>query len=626
LRQAAAVTVPAYDKKVSAVVLLDEQRVTVDDEGRVTTVRNYAVKVLSREGREDAIAVVGYNTDFEKVKDLKAWLIRPSGDPKRYSKDRVLDIAAEEDDVYNEARVRAIMAMDDAEPGAVFGFESTVETRSVFTQDEWPFQEKLPVLTSRYILALPSGWRAESVTFNHAKVEPSLAATTYTWELRNLPLIEEEPGGPAMNYLAARIAVSYFPPFGRSIAGRTFTKWGEVSQWLSELSDPQAVANDSMSAKAQSLVTGLPTELEKIRAIGRFVQNVHYISIQTGLGRGGGYKPHSAVDVFAKSYGDCKDKANLMRAMLKSIGITSYPVSICSGDPLYVREEWPSPHQFNHCIIAIKVKDDTQAPTIIKHPALGRLLIFDPTDDDTPVGDLPDHEQGSFALVIAGDLGSLTRMPVTPPEANRLRRDIDASLGADGALTATLKERAEGQAAVNLRRTYHHLQRPEYAKYIERWVSRGANAASVSKLEPSDDIATGRFGLELAFSSASYGQVMQGRLLVFKPAVVSRLNALMLTAATRNHPVLVSATAFDESVRIKLPAGFDVDEMPDPVKLDAPFGKYSVSYEVKDGYLIFNRSLVTQGTIVPAAQYQLARGFFERIRAAEQSPVVLAKK
>src|SRR5215471_19975928 len=48
LRQAAAVNVPAYDKKVPAVVLLDESRVTVDDEGRVTTVRNYAVKVLSR--------------------------------------------------------------------------------------------------------------------------------------------------------------------------------------------------------------------------------------------------------------------------------------------------------------------------------------------------------------------------------------------------------------------------------------------------------------------------------------------------------------------------------------------------------------------------------------------------
>ena len=40
-----------------------------------------------------------------------------------------------------------------------------------------------------------------------------------------------------------------------------------------------------------------------------------------------------ATEVFAKSYGDCKDKANLMRAMLKIVGITAFPVSIYSGDP-----------------------------------------------------------------------------------------------------------------------------------------------------------------------------------------------------------------------------------------------------------------------------------------------------
>ena len=85
-----------------------------------------------------------------------------------------------------------------------------------------------------------------------------------------------------------------------------------------------------------------------------------------------------------------------MRAMLKVLDITSFPVGIYSGDPDYVREEWASPQQFNHCIIAIKVSDETQVATVISHPTLGRLLIFDATDDDTPVGDLPDHEQGSL--------------------------------------------------------------------------------------------------------------------------------------------------------------------------------------------------------------------------------------
>src|SRR5262249_4558424 len=158
--------------------------------------------------------------------------------------------------------------------------------------------------------------------------------------------------------------------------------------------DPQTQLNEALVAKARTLTANAKTEFERIRAIASYVQNINYISIQTGLGRGGGYRPHPAIDVFAKSYGDCKDKANLMRAMLKALAIGGYPVIIYSGDPTYVHEEWPSPQQFNHCIIAVKISDETPAATIVKHPILGRLLIFDPTDPDTPLGELPEDEQG----------------------------------------------------------------------------------------------------------------------------------------------------------------------------------------------------------------------------------------
>ncbi len=217
---------------------------------------------------------------------------------------------------------------------------------------------------------------------------------------------------------------------------RSFANWKDVSRYNSELHDPQAGFNESMAAKARELTANAKTEFERIQAVGRYTQSVNYISIQIDIGRGGGYRPHSAADVFNKNYGDCKDKANLMRALLRSLGVESYPVLIFFGDPNRVEPEWPSPQQFNHCIIAVKVGEETQAPTIVKHPSLGRLLIFDPTDDDTPVGDLPDREQGSYALIVAGDAGELMKMPVTPPEANRLERAVEAELSADGTLTA----------------------------------------------------------------------------------------------------------------------------------------------------------------------------------------------
>jgi hypothetical protein len=626
LKQAASTELPAYGKEVRAVVLHDESRKTVGDDGKIVTTTWWAVKILSREGRGYARASEGYNTGSSKIKEMRAWLIRPTGEVKAYGKKEIVDLAEVDNDVYNDSRQKVISAADDVDAGCVFGYEIITEEREVFSQFIWFFQSLNPVVMSRLTVSLPAGWRADAMTFNHNKIEPEVSGASYTWELRDLPPVEIEPSGPRLSKLVASIAVNVFPPQGKATMLRSFASWKDVSRYTSELSDPQAAFNEPMAAKARELTANAKTEFERIQAVGRYTQSVKYISIQIDVGRGGGYRPHAAVDVFNKNYGDCKDKANLMRALLKSLGIESYPVVIFSGDPNRVEPEWPSPQQFNHCIIAVKVSDETQAPTTVKHPSLGRLLIFDPTDDDTPVGDLPDHEQGSYALIVAGDAGELMKMPVTPPEANRLERTVEAELSADGTLAAKVSERSFGQAAVEERRLFKRAERPQYVKYLERWITQTAPSANVLKSEPNDDARGGKFALDVEFKSPNYAQMMRGRLMVFKPAVVSRRSSVFLTEAKRKHPVVLDSEAYDETVRIKLPEGFDVDEMPDAVEVGQPFGNYAAKCEVKDGHLIFRRSLALKAGTIPVEQYASVRGFFERIRAVEQTPVVLVKK
>jgi transglutaminase-like putative cysteine protease len=627
LQQASAIKLISYDKDVTAVVLVDEITATVSEDGRVTKTYNYAVRILRHEGREYAVGAVGYIPETGKVKELTAWLIRGNGDVKRYGKDQTLDMAGAPNDVYDEYRVRSVSAKDDADTGTVFGYSYTTEDRSIFSQDEWSFQSSNPVLSSRYTLVLPNGWRAESVTFNHATVEPTVTGSTYAWQLTNLPAIDDEPLRSSLSNLVARLAVSYYPPVAIQLPGiKTFANWSEVAVWMAELEDPQVNLSDAMTAKVRELTANARTEYEKIQAIGHYVQKIQYISIQTGIGRGGGYRPHTASEVFAKSYGDCKDKANLMRAMLKIAGITAFPVSIYSGDPEYVRANWPSPQQFNHCIIAVKVSDETQVATVIQHPRFGRLLIFDPTAEETPVGDLPFYLQDSLGLIDAKDSDPLVRMPLTPPDMNQLERSVEMQLGADGSVTGVIEERARGQIAAKFRAQFRQLSRPEYNTMLEHWLTSGAPGSKISKVEPVDDASEGRFALNVAFSASGYAQLMQDRLLVFTPAIVSRRDSLSLTESKRKHPVTLKSNSYSETVRVKLPAGFVVDELPDAVKLDTPFGVYGTSYEVKDGQLVFKRNFVQRAITVPVAQYDSVRNFFARMRAAEQAPVVLAKK
>lgn len=625
LTQLRATPVQSYEKNVKAVVLRRDRAVTVASDGKISTTTTYAVRILTREGRKEAMVVEPYLVSSSKVRDLKGWLIRADGSTKAYGKEQVIDAISDPDDVYNEYRIKVIDASDEADAGAIFGYQVTSEEAPLFDQDIYFFQDDLPSLWSRYTLNLPGGWTADSMTFNRQKVEPSVSGSSYTWELRNLSPIADEPESPSVKNLVPHIAVSYAPA-ANATNFRAFKDWAEVSRWNTQLSDPSVIIDDAVASKARELTANAATEFEKIRAIGAFVQNIQYISVDIGVGKGNGYRPRPSTLVLQRGYGDCKDKANLMRALLKAIKIEAYPVAIYSGDRTFVRAEWASPSQFNHCIIAVKVSDETKAPTIINDAALGRLMIFDATDPYTPVGDLPDYLQGSFALVAAGADGKLLKMPVTPPETNGMNRRVEMTLEPGGGISGTIHENSSGQSASHARRLLRGIPISTYNKMIEGWVARGISTARVGKITPLDKSGENQFDLDVELSAPVYGQLMQGRLLVFKPVVVDRLNSLWLTENNRTQPVVMEANSFNETAIFKLPAGFVVDETPDAVNLETPFGKYSTAYEIKDGSLIFKRSLILNSATIPVEKYPSVKDFFVKIRAAEQSPVVLLKK
>ncbi|MCP5110085.1 MAG: transglutaminase domain-containing protein, partial [bacterium] len=238
----------------------------------------------------------------------------------------------------------------------MFGYESLIEKRSVFSQFEHQFQGELPVLVSRFVLELPDGWRVEPFTFNSEEIVASSVGSTFIWRTRDLGPILDETARPPVTALAPRLAVTCYPAAeGKPAFGPVFRDWQEVARWLSRLNDSEATLDAQLRRKARELTDGAESEAARIQAIASFVQNIRYVSIQMGIERGGGYTPHSASEVLRHSYGDCKDKATLMRALLAGVGVESFPVAIFSGDSRYVRPEWPSPHQFNHQIVAVKV-------------------------------------------------------------------------------------------------------------------------------------------------------------------------------------------------------------------------------------------------------------------------------
>ena len=617
---------PNYPPRVPASVLLSEERVTVEPTGKITTITRKAIRILNQEGRSQANAGVSYFSGSGRVKELRAWVIAPGGFVKAFGKESIADVGVVGEDLYNEARVR-VLHVDKPEIGAVFAYEAEVEQSALFAQDEYFFQNALPAMESRYVLTLPAGWKASGVVFNHEPIEPVVDGSTYTWALRGLPFRFHEPGGPIARATAPRLAVTFIPPSnGSTGTARCLMSWTDASKWMSDLIAGRDAANDEMATKVRELTAGSPTEYDKIRAIGTYVQGLKYVSIQMNLAQGGGYQPHPASAVFQKQYGDCKDKANLMRALLKVAGIQSYLVALFAGDRTLVREDWPSPQQFNHAIVAVHIGDETQASTVIAHPSLGRLLIFDPTNPLLPVGDLPAYEQNSFGLIAAGDKGGLIRLPVTPPHSNVADVSVEGELSELGEFKASMTDEDRGQPAVELRSAFRAQNPEDHRRVVEHWLNRTAKTVQVTKIEPSDAFVQGVFKLRVEFTAENYGQAMQGRLLMFKPSVVAPRRQIVLPEERRTTPVLLYGETYQTHVRVKLPPNFKVDEMPDAKELESPYGKFACSYKADAGELLATEELTVRNTDVPPDQYRQVRKFFADVQALEQQLVVLVKQ
>ncbi len=610
------------------VVLLDEADFTLDKNGLVTKRTRYVIRVLTKDGRDSAIARLAYDTSSDKVKSFQAWLIPTAGTPIDYGKKQTLDIAsfANARELYGEARVLVISATDAALPGAVFAYESITTEKDIFTQDVWFFQQSVPVEYSAVSFTLPDGWTARTLTFNRDPIAPVSTGKSQTWALRNLPALTDEPLGPPRRSLVPWLAIDYLPPAGAAAGRVSFASWQAISEYFTPHYEKASTPDASIKARADALVAGAATPWEKIARLCRFAQQVNYISINLNAATAGGMIPRPASRVLQCNYGDCKDKSSLLRSLLRSQGIVSHAVIVYSGDSTHVRPDWASPFQFNHCILAIPVDDTVSLPGVITHPELGRLLFFDPTNEHTPPGWLAFENLSGHALVLAGSQGRLVQLPSSRPQDDRVERTITARLDSYGAIAGTIVERFSGYASNVVRDERQPLSTSDYrTKIIEPWLGRTLPSARVTQLDATDDFSAARLDLTIGFEARSYGKMMRDTLLVFKPVIVSRRESMALKRGKRTQPVVIQPNSFSEKAEIELPAGYTIDEAFPAADIESPFGHYRARAEVRDGKLHFERTRELRATTLPPEDYEIARTFFEKILQAEQSPVVLRR-
>jgi hypothetical protein len=627
LTDEAARPTPSLPAETEAVILLDERSTVVSPKGIVTTTCRRATRVLRPGGVELANRLALVDTYDSKVRSMTGWVINPSGSPREVTMKQVISSSITPDTLYMDAKFM-LLAVPEVDVGSVVGFEWEERRTQPTIEDIYEFQGELPVLRTCYSLFAPAGWEPVFSWVNWpavaaSKRDPS-APGAISFEIADIPAIANEPYRPKDRALGGRLLVRFAMLDATLLS---FADWTDMGAWYAALSGDRRLPDEAVSKKARELTAAAPDTFSKIRALAEFAQKeIRYVSIQIGIG---GLQPHPAPGVLYNRYGDCKDKATLLAAMLQAVGIDSHYIIIHTDRGGVNLKSPVSLGSFNHVILAIRLPDDvpdTDLDSVVRHPGLGRLIVFDPTMPTTPLGRLPYYLQDNTGLLVAGGGGELLVLPRPGPGGNVLDRRGRLVLTSDGALAGEITETRRGAEADSLRYQIQSATEAERRKYLETFLSRSFASFSLETYEFKNlEDARGDLVVSYSFIASAYAK-RAGGYLVVRPRVVGNkaVDLASRDKKPRRYPIDLETTSFSQDeFTIELPVGWTADSLPKPVALDAGFASYSSRTEAAGPTLVYRREYRLIDPLLPASRHEEALKFFLAVGAEEQQSLLL---
>ena len=205
---------------------------------------------------------------------------------------------------------------------------------------------------------------------------------------------------------------------------------------------------------------------EKLKLISSWIRDrIRYIAVAIGIG---GFRPHSADNIFLNQYGDCKDMTTIMCTMAREVGIPAHPVIVSTWQNGIPDTSLATPFQFNHMIGFF--------------PTIGDSGVWiDATDKGCPFGQIPWYNQGLPVLVV-GDAGEakVVTTPLNLPESNKTRFEWTVYLRGSGAATVKGISRHWGAQGADLRESLIYASKKDQQNWLEIWLAKRCSGQRIS--------------------------------------------------------------------------------------------------------------------------------------------------
>jgi len=473
----------------SDVLVLDEEASYVfDTDGKSVHTTYFLYKVLTQEGAEHWNGTsVSWEPWHQERPKIRARVVTSDHEVHPLDPKTISDAPEDSDDpdIYSDRRViRAPLPAISA--GSLVEEEETViETKSSFdagTVKRFYFgYVGYPVQNSRLVLdapaSLPLQYRLEllpDLKPERHEMDGRVRLVFYSGPIESIEKADD--------YLPSDAAV--YP----NVSFATGVSWQKISEAYGKTVDTQIALSDVKELTAR-LIAGKERRDDRVTAILQFVdRQVRYTGVEFGVTA---LVPHSPKETLQRKYGDCKDKATLLVAMLRAAGIPSNIALLDAGENQDIPSDLPGMGLFDHAIVFV--------------PGSPEMWI-DATDEHARLGQLPNADQGRLALIVRNDTNSLVHTPVGISQDNLIVEKRDFYLAENGPARVVETTEPHGESESRYRSSYGDPGNKDRKKELTDYVKGQYLAEKLDRFESSspDDISR-QFTLVLESKSAKRG-------------------------------------------------------------------------------------------------------------------------
>jgi transglutaminase-like putative cysteine protease len=447
------------------------------------------------------------------------------------------------------------------------------------------FRDGLATALRRRVVIAPSGLKLYAVTqgLAPAVVRRSGEESIRIWEARAIPAQPAEPLSPGASSTGPYLHIS------------TIASAQEFGRWYSGLLEPGMKLDEGLQAEADQILARKLSTAGKVQAVYELVQRgTHYVAFEFGVHS---YQPYPVSTVERRGFGDCKDKAAMIVALLRAVGVEAEFAMVRTRSAGGVAPDAYSVQLFNHAVAYVPELD----------------LYLDGTAEYASPGELPPDDQGAMAITVDAEGRAYRRtIPFAAPQTNRVMREVRARLTADGRVEFTAQTRLSGYYAAEQRRSCESNDLAgSYRESLAQFYPRVKIGHAVAE-------GTARASQEVELEIEGSLEAVQGAGEVTLRSSLGSAGLAKKYASRRmrRNPELVPVTPSEhELFDYELPEGARAI-LPEDTTLLTPFGRVKVSYRRAGRKLQVETYTELIPQTVSAADYPAFRAF---CRAADEA-------